>query len=296
MSDRRRLLGPSGMIIPNIPKQQQKSIITTTTTNTSTSIIPSFFLKHSIIDNANGSAYLEINNTIIEVSIFGPRPIRGSFIDRASVSVDCKFLPHIIQPMASIFNDTTTSGGGGGGGISSSNRGYRTGMNNIEHKLSSYLETCVLSSLILEKYPKSTIDIQISIISIDKEIGGGHLLLWLLQWITCCCSLALVDSGIEMKDIISSGQVRLTKLREIIIGGNSDKTLTEDGIDGLVSFMNLKNDEIVGIWFEGEGEGDDNNNEDSLLNESNMEKLIIECNKMSKIIRANLNSYLINSM
>lgn len=292
MSDRRRLLGPSGMIIPNIPKQQQKSIITTTT-NTSTSTIPSFFLKHSIIDNANGSAYLEINNTIIEVSIFGPRPIRGSFIDRASVSVDCKFLPHIIQPMASIFNDTTTSGGGGGG-ISSSNRGYRTGMNNIEHKLSSYLETCVLSSLILEKYPKSTIDIQISIISIDKEIGGGHLLLWLLQWITCCCSLALVDSGIEMKDIISSGQVRLTKLGEIIIGGNNDKTEAEDGIDGLVSFMNLKNDEIVGIWFE--GEGDDNNNEDSLLNESNMEKLIIECNKMSKIIRANLNSYLINSM
>lgn len=290
MSDRRRLLGPSGMIIPNIPKQQQKSIITTTT-NTSTSTIPSFFLKHSIIDNANGSAYLEINNTIIEVSIFGPRPIRGSFIDRASVSVDCKFLPHIIQPMASIFNDTTTSGGGG---ISSSNRGYRTGMNNIEHKLSSYLETCVLSSLILEKYPKSTIDIQISIISIDKEIGGGHLLLWLLQWITCCCSLALVDSGIEMKDIISSGQVRLTKLGEIIIGGNNDKTEAEDGIDGLVSFMNLKNDEIVGIWFE--GEGDDNNNEDSLLNESNMEKLIIECNKMSKIIRANLNSYLINSM
>lgn len=293
MSDRRRLLGPSGMIIPNIPKQQQKSIITTTTT-TSTSTIPSFFLKHSIIDNANGSAYLEINNTIIEVSIFGPRPIRGSFIDRASVSVDCKFLPHIIQPMGSIFNDTTTSGVGGGGGISSSNRGYRTGMNNIEHKLSSYLETCVLSSLILEKYPKSTIDIQVSIISIDKEIGGGHLLLWLLQWITCCCSLALVDSGIEMKDIISSGQVRLTKLGKIIIGGNSDKTLTEDGIDGLVSFMNLKNDEIVGIWFE--GEGDDNNNEDSLLNESNMEKLIIECNKMSKIIRANLNSYLINSM
>lgn len=293
MSDRRRLLGPSGMIIPNIPKQQQKSIITTTT-NTSTSTIPSFFLKHSIIDNANGSAYLEINNTIIEVSIFGPRPIRGSFIDRASVSADCKFLPHIIQPMGSIFNDTTTSGVGGGGGISSSNRGYRTGMNNIEHKLSSYLETCVLSSLILEKYPKSTIDIQVSIISIDKEIGGGHLLLWLLQWITCCCSLALVDSGIEMKDIISSGQVRLTKLGKIIIGGNSDKTLTEDGIDGLVSFMNLKNDEIVGIWFE--GEGDDNNNEDSLLNESNMEKLIIECNKMSKIIRANLNSYLINSM
>ena len=290
MSDRRRLLGPSGMIIPNIPKQQQKSIITTTT-NTSTSTIPSFFLKHSIIDNANGSAYLEINNTIIEVSIFGPRPIRGSFIDRASVSVDCKFLPHIIQPMASIFNDTTTSGGGG---ISSSNRGYRTGMNNIEHKLSSYLETCVLSSLILEKYPKSTIDIQISIISIDKEIGGSHLLLWLLQWITCCCSLALVDSGIEMKDIISSGQVRLTKLGEIIIGGNNDKTEAEDGIDGLVSFMNLKNDEIVGIRFE--GEGDDNNNEDSLLNESNMEKLIIECNKMSKIIRANLNSYLINSM
>ena len=48
-----------------------------------------------------------------------------------------------------------------------------------------------------------------------------------------------------MKDIISSGQVRLTKLGKIIIGGNSDKTLTEDGIDGLVSFMNLK---MMKLW------------------------------------------------
>lgn len=293
MSDRRRLLGPSGMIIPNIPHQSpQPQPQPDTTTSTS---IPSFFLKHSIIDNANGSAYLEINNTIIEVSIFGPRPIRGSFIDRASVSIDCKFLPHIIPPMTNIFNNDSNNNNNN----NTISRGYRTGMNNIEHKLSSYLETCVLSSLILEKYPKSTIDIQVSIISIDKNVGNGGnggngLLLWLLQWITCCCSIALIDSGIEMKDIISSGQVRITKQGEILIGGSSSSNSinAEEGIDGLVSFMNLKNDEIVGIWLE----GDNNDNENSLLNESNMEKLIIECNKMSKIIRANLNSYLINSM
>lgn len=157
----------------------------------------------------------------------------------------------------------------------------------------------------MEKYPKSTIDIQVSIISVDKEMlndddgrtnNDNSSLLWLCQWMVCCCSLALVDSGIEMRDIVSSGQVRYTKSGKVLINpiGNTTNEKGEDeeeeGVDALVSFMNLKNDEIVGIWFES------NDDEKVPLDESQMEKLIEECNKMSKIVRANINSYLINSV
>ncbi|RCK62397.1 Exosome complex component MTR3 [Candida viswanathii] len=162
MSDRRRILGPLGMIHPNIPatpqQQQQQQPPPLPPPPFPTQRHPT----HGIISNANGSAYLEIANTILEVSIFGPRPIRGSFIDRATLSIECKFLPHIIpQPQGAVFNDGTT-------------KNTRTGMTGVEHRLSSYLETCFLPCLVLEKYPKSSIDIQVSIISVDRELTEGE--------------------------------------------------------------------------------------------------------------------------
>ncbi|CAI5756006.1 unnamed protein product [Candida verbasci] len=269
MSDRRRLTGPANLIKPNIPEIVSNIDNKNQENTNSTSSIPSFFIKHAIINNANGSAYLEINNTIIEVSIFGPRPIRGSFIERGSLSVECKFLNHIIQPM----QDSEPS---------------KTGMSNIEHRLSSYLESCILPCILLEKYPKSTIDIQVSIISIDKSMvnsKSNSSLLWLMNWIVICTSIALIDSKIEIKDVISSGQIKLTRNGKIKIGIEDDEV--EECIDALISFMNLRNDEIVGIWLEGN---------QSNLTESEMSLIIDECNKMSKIIRANMNSYLINNI
>lgn len=79
---------------------------------------------------------------------------------------------------------------------------------------------------------------------------------------------------------------------EIRIGQDLDYKKEEGGVENgiyaLVSFMNLKNDEIVGCWFEGDGDDDG-------LSESEVEKLIDESCKMSKLIRANLNSYLLKS-
>ncbi|RCK62398.1 hypothetical protein Cantr_08945 [Candida viswanathii] len=106
----------------------------------------------------------------------------------------------------------------------------------------------------------------------------------------CCCSLALVDSGIEMRDIVSSGQVRCTKSGKVLVNPGAvrdDEDEEEEGVDALVSFMNLKNDEIVGRGILTMPEP---------LDESKMESLIDECNLMSKIIRANINSYLVNSV
>ncbi|ODV79412.1 exosome exoribonuclease [Suhomyces tanzawaensis NRRL Y-17324] len=271
MSERRRLLGPANTFIPNI------GITSTTEEAVKTrkrDEIRKFFLKTGLIENANGSAYLEADGTIVQVLVFGPRPIRGSFIERASFSVECKFLPHIAQPNEGIFNT----------GSNNNNGNYRTGLTNIEQKISSYIETSLLPSIILEKYPKSTIDVFITVISSDSiEDHGGKTtnsgLLNLVNWVLNCSSVALADSGIELKDIVSSGVVRLDKEGIVL----DPQETGGEGIDGLVSFMNLRNDEIVGFWMEG----------DEDLEEKDVERIIDGCNTMSKKIRANINSYLL---
>lgn len=295
MSDRRRITGPVNTLVPTIPTPDDNTPSTKVTptqsaTSSSSNQVPPFFLKHGLITNSNGSAYLEINDTtIIQVSVFGPRPIRGSFIDKASISVETKFLPHVPQPQSDIFNDSNNNSNGRD---TSNASGYRTGMSPIEHRFSSYLESCLLPSILLSKYPKSTIDLQVSIISTDPLCRGLGGMLWLMQWIVVVSSLAIIDAGIEIRDVVTSGVVKWTREGEIRIGQDLDYKKEEGGVEhgvyALVSFMNLKNDEIVGCWFEGDGDDDG-------LSESEVEKLIDESCKMSKLIRANLNSYLLKS-
>lgn len=252
--DRRRIIAPEGItpIYPKTSSQQSKD----------DNDIKKMFIKTGLINNANGSSYMEIDNNIIEVSVFGPRPIRGSFIDQALVSVECKFLPHVSQPNEGIFNE---------------NDGKKHGLTNIEQKISSYVETAILPSILLKKYPKSTIDLHITIIENNTS------LLNLIGWIINCSSIALVDAGIEIKDIITSGQVNLKTVdgnESVIVDPNDN----DNSLEVLVSYMNLKNDEIVGLWIEGSNDLDN-----EVLN-----GLITKCNEMSRKIRSNINAYLLS--
>lgn len=280
MSDRRRLLGPVNAKVPNLginldPNYKPKKV---TTKNNDE--VRKMFLQSGLVTNANGSAYLEVGDTIIQVSVFGPRPIRGSFIDRASFSVECKFLPYVTQPNEITFNGKSTN----------FNNNGRSSLTNIEQKISSYLETSLLPSILLEKYPKSTIDLFVTVISTDSTSNSDSSLLNLINWIINCSSVALVDSGIELKDIVTSGQVKLSNAsKELVLDPiyNDDLDIDDSSIDCLVSFMNLRNDEIVGFWVEGEQQE---------LNETIITQLIAGCNQMSKQIRGNINAYLLNSM
>lgn len=265
VQDRRRLLGPPNAKVPKLgqssdPNSSQEPIAESEKSND----IRNFFIKTGLINNANGSSYFEIDDTIIEVGVFGPRPIRGSFIDRASFSVECKFLPYINQPMSQIFNNQDKSH-----------------LSNIETKISTYVETALLSSILLEKYPKSTIDIFINVISFNSSKNS---LLNLINWIINSSSVALVNSGIELKDLVTSGQVIYNEKSEEL---RKDCSIINDGdIECVASFMNMKNNEIVAFWIEGD------KNE---INENKLNNLINGCNDMSKIIRQNINSYLLNN-
>ncbi|ODQ77790.1 hypothetical protein BABINDRAFT_9777 [Babjeviella inositovora NRRL Y-12698] len=277
VQDRRRLLGPPNARLLVFGSRQPETA-DTQTVKPADEIRP-MFLKTGLITNANGSAYLEVDNTIISVSVFGPRPIRGSFIDRASFAVEFKFLPYVSQPMEAIFechNEASKA-------AASSNLNGRSSLTGIEHKISSFIETSLLPSILLEKYPKSSIDIFVTVIANDAQTN----LLNLANWAVNCSSLALVDSGIECKDVVTSGHVRLTANGNAILDPASNSERKAEGVaEAVVSFMNYHNNEIVGIWTESEG----------ALDETNLSSLIEHSKKMSRQIRAAVNSYMLESV
>lgn len=270
-ADRRRLLGPNDAspLYSDITLKAHSSV---GDAGKSDDEVRKVFIKTGLVSNANGSSYIEASNIIVEVSVFGPRPIRGSFTDRASFSVECKFLPYLKQPQEDLF-----------GGDTHANNNGRQGLTEVEHKISQYVETAFLPCILLEKYPKSTIDVFITVISTGNTTASSSILN-LTNWIVNCSSLAIIDSGIEIKDIVTSGHIKYLKSEERLIVDPLEDEEREDALDCLVSFESLKNDEIVGLWIDGN---------QALLTEELLLKFIKECSSMSEKVRANFNNYLL---
>lgn len=249
IGDRRRLLGPSGARFPSvgISSSADKDM-------EDAQDLPSaaMFLKTGLVQTASGSAYVEADDCIVQVSVYGPRPIRGSFIEKASFSVECKFLPYATMP---------------GAESATSNPNGKPGLTHTEQRISTYVETALLPSLLLEKYPKSTIDVHATVIS--NRLAS---LLELTNWIVNCSSLALVDASIEIHDIVTGGVATLA---------NTDDQKEKDA-HCLASFMALRNNEIVGLWIDG----------GSALTTEGMEKTLGECQEKAQHVRSNFNGFL----
>lgn len=267
IQDRRRLLGPA--IAKPLVFGKAEEVGAAESVAPLTDGVRPMFLKTGLITNANGSAYLEVDDTIISVSVFGPRPIRGSFIDRASFAVEFKFLPYVTQPHEALFAHAEAAKAAG------SNLNGKAALSGVEQKISSFIETSLLPSVLVNKYPKSSIDVFVTVISNDTHTN----LLNLASWAVNAASLALVDSGVECKDIVTSGHVRLTPTGPVL-----DPAAHTDGTaEAVVSFMSHHNNEIVGMWTESAG----------ALDETNLTSLLELSSTMSKQIRAAVNTYLI---
>lgn len=267
-TDRRRITGPTDAKTPQIG-------ISSGTPATAKKPVPQqprglrkFFLKSGLTKNANGLAYLEVGNTILEVSVYGPRPIRGFFIDRASFSVECKFLPYLTQPNEVIFN-------------ASDKRNVRSGLTHIEHRISTYVETALLPSICVEKYPKLTIDVFINVIAFDPTTGT---LPNLISWAVNCAGLAMVDSGIEVKDMVTAGHAKVSG-GEITMDLQLDENDQNSGTECVASFMKMQGNEMVAFWVESSGAEE--------VEESRLKLLLDGCDEMSTEVRKNLNGYLL---
>lgn len=267
IQDRKRLLGPASAKPLLFDTSSVSEAINTQKSGENE--ISKFFIETGLIKNVNGSAYLEAEGkTIIQASVSGPKPIRGSFVERLALTVECKFAPFLHQPndlINKLDSDITTNFNG------------KLNLTKIEHRISSFVESCLLSSLLLENYPKSSIEIFIKVLN----ISANSSLLSLTKDVLHSVNLALVDAEIEMKDIITCGNLWFGEDKSVL----DPKVLESQGTELLVAFMNYK-EEIVGIWSEGEG----------VIEDEQLEKLVEECQKMSLLIRSNINAYLVEKL
>lgn len=204
--DRRRLLGPAGAV----PVLFEASDVAPRSLDHR-----DFFLQTGVVQNVNGSAVLESNGLTVEVSIFGPRPIRGSFIDKASLSVDTKFIT-----LSNFESDSET-----------------------EQLINSHVLNALLHSVYTEKYPKSSIDVFVKVFNRQSS----HSTSFLVNSIVNCSSLAITDAEIEVKDMVVSGfahfNVSENKTVDLLQG--------EDVVEVCCNFFNARENEMVGIYSDG---------------------------------------------
>jgi exosome complex component MTR3 len=131
------------------------------------------FLRTGAVAQAAGSAYIECGRTKVLCAVHGPR--RSTHTDndaeRGRVWCDFKFAP---------FAQTQRR---------------RRGQDPDEREFSTLVAQALETSVLLHKFPKNVLEVYIMVLEDD---GGA------IATALSCASLALVDAGIEVYDMIAA--------------------------------------------------------------------------------------------
>jgi len=140
------------------------------------------FMKTGVISHAKGSSYLEVGDTKVEVAVYGPReiPKRSDFSMKGILSCELKYAPFACA----------------------TRRGHQRDAEEIE--LGLLLKECLESTVRMNLYPKSRIDVFVTVL----EDGGG-----VLAASITATGLALVDAQIDMYDNLIGCGVSIHKDR-----------------------------------------------------------------------------------
>jgi ribonuclease PH len=140
-----------------------------------------FVLTISSSGSASGSAYVELGDTKLQCTVRGPFPtMRGGFSDSCQVDCDLKY---------ALFDK-----------INSSSAGI-TQLRDENH-LSSVLESAIKPMVCVDRYPKTTISINVLVLqsgSSDSSSFSSELSASIMA-----CSAALAAAGIQMFNLLSS--------------------------------------------------------------------------------------------
>ncbi|KAK9450888.1 3' exoribonuclease family, domain 1-domain-containing protein [Limtongia smithiae] len=227
-SDRRRILVPPSAHALQYVDSPAISISATDDAH-------KIYLQPHILSDANGSAYFEHQQTKVLVLVSGPKPQRSSFSSSAKLVVEVKFLP--------VSSSSHTLGLQQG-------QGYTT---TLERTLADYVYASLVPSIRLIQYPKSAINVSVVVLS------GPPAWTDILKQIAAACvttaSVAVVDSGIEVIDLVSACAMRFgtdgetNSFAEFDVDENA-KALPTGG-RAVVSYMAAR-DEITGFWVDEE--------------------------------------------
>ncbi|KAL1924603.1 uncharacterized protein VTP21DRAFT_4257 [Calcarisporiella thermophila] len=171
--DRRRVFGPELSVAPIIEREDSDMTEVQRRDRRPEDIRP-IFLKTGLINQANGSAYIEMNQTKIACGVYGPRQSkRPSFSGKGKLNCEVKF---------STFSCPKR-------------RGHQQDAQ--EKELSAFLTQALSPAVRLELFPKSTVDIFIHILQNDGTASC-------LAGCITAASVALADAGVEMVDMVAA--------------------------------------------------------------------------------------------
>lgn len=131
-------------------------------------------MEVGVLNNADGSAYIECGNNKILVGVYGPKELYSKKHAKPDGAVlRCKYN---MAPFSVMERK-------------------RPGPDRRSTEISKLISEAITPSIFLEKYPRSSIDISIEVL----EAEGGTRCLGIVG-----ASLALADAEIPMRDLISA--------------------------------------------------------------------------------------------
>jgi exosome complex component RRP41 len=166
-------------------------------------------IKVGVVKNADGSALIEFGKNKIIVGVYGPREVHPKHMAQTDRCIlRCRY------HMSPFSTDTRKN----------------PAPSRREVEISKVIREALEPALMLEDYPRATIDVYIEVLQAD---GGSRC-----AGITAA-SVALADAGINMRDIVSA--CAAGKVDDKIVLDINDTEDKEGGADMPVAFMpNLK--------------------------------------------------------
>lgn len=137
------------------------------------------FLKAAVTSQAKGSAYLELGKTKVMCAVYGPRDIgkREEFQMKGILKCEFKFAPFSCKQRRSHIRDSQ------------------------ELEYSQILTQALEPAVCLSKFPKSEVDVIVTVLENDGSALAGGIM---------AASLALTDASIEMFDMVTAFSIQQT--------------------------------------------------------------------------------------
>ena len=154
-------------------------------------------MKTGVVKRASGSAYIELKNTKVLCSVYGPRPMGASqsFSSTGNLYCHFKYATFAKKDQRKLYTQ-----------------------DNEEKEYSTIVEESLSNNIFLDKYPKSRFDCFILVLEDDGSSLSAAI---------TASSLAFADAGIEMYDLVAScSAAKVTKL--ISHNNDNDNKMEEE--------------------------------------------------------------------
>ncbi|KAI0147896.1 exoribonuclease [Hypoxylon sp. NC0597] len=279
MADRRRINGPVGATAPPVyDRPQGKRAAGPVDDN----VVRKIFLKTGVTPSASGSAYLEVEDpnsnrpsgTSLKLTctVHGPRALPRS----------APFSPHIILSTHVKYAPFATR----------QRRGYLR--DSSERDLGVHLETALRGAIIADRWPKSGVDIIVTIIEGDQNRDSpeydkdeGWDMMNVLSGCITVASAAIADAGIDCVDTVAGGVAAIVakdaKSQPVVVLDPDVAAYHKIFAACCVAYLPTR-DEVTNIWFKGQLPA-----ADAMIYNKMVERSLVACRGANRVLVQALN-------